>query len=158
MLALALAAAEWLIVYRERTGRRQRKMEEIGWRDAIAIGLAQVLALVPGSSRSGVTITAGLFAGLNRETAARFSFLLSLPSVFAAGVYELIRERDALLGSAADAASLITATLVSAIVGYATIGFLLKFLKMRTTWVFILYRLALGALLTALLLSGRLQP
>ena len=105
---------------------------------------AQAVALIPGSSRSGVTITGGLFCGLSREAAARFSFLCSLPSIFAAGVYELFKERNALLGSSGDAVNLIAATVAAGIVGYWSIEFLLRLLRTRTTLVFIVYRLIVG--------------
>jgi undecaprenyl-diphosphatase len=148
-LALLLAVAEKL-------ARHQRTLGQLGWSDAIGVGLAQAVALIPGSSRSGVTITGGLFLGMTRETAARFSFLLSLPAIFAAGVYELLKEREALLHSQADVVNLVAATAVSAVVGYASIAFLLQYLKTHTTWLFILYRIGLGLLLLGLLWSGRL--
>jgi undecaprenyl-diphosphatase len=152
-LALLLALAEWF----EKRRKALRGMGEVGWRDAIVVGCAQAVALIPGSSRSGCTITGALFMGLNRETAARFSFLLSLPAVFAAGIFELIKARHELLNTQAHVIDLIAATVVSFIVGYASIAFLLGYLKKHTTWVFILYRLALGAALLALLSAGKLS-
>ena len=146
-LAVVLATAEWL-------GKKRRTMEQVGWLDTIVVGCAQAVALIPGSSRSGCTITGGLFVGLNRETAARFSFLLSLPAVFAAGIFEF---RHALHEPAGNPVALAMATLISAIVGYASIAFLLGYLKKHTTWAFIVYRLALGALLLALLSAGKLE-
>lgn len=157
-LAVLLALAEMLVHARVRARKRQRQLDEITWTDTWVIGLAQVLALVPGSSRSGVTITAGLFAGLSRETAARFSFLLSLPSVFAAGMYELYSARDALLGSRQDIAALVVATLAALVSGYLAIAFLLYYLRTHTTYVFVFYRLFLGGLIFYLLWSGRLVP
>jgi undecaprenyl-diphosphatase len=154
VLALVLAFAEWI----ERRRQRLRDLTEVGWRDAIIVGLAQAVALIPGSSRSGCTIAGGLFAGLNRETAARFSFLLSLPAVFAAGIYELIKARHELLSSQAHVVDLIVATVVSAVVGYLSIAFLLDYLKKHTMWLFIIYRLALGAALLGLLATGKLLP
>ena len=138
--------------------RHERTIDGAGWLDALVVGAAQAVALIPGSSRSGVTITAALFRGFTRESAARFSFLLSLPAVGAAGVYELYKEHDALFASRGDALHLVTATLVSAAVGYASIAFLLNYLKTRSTYLFIVYRLALGILLLGLLGSGRLAP
>ena len=148
-LAVVLAVAEWL------TKRRQvlRGLEQVGWLDAIVVGCAQAVALIPGSSRSGCTITGGLFMGLNRETAARFSFLLSLPAIFAAGIFEF---RHAFHEPAGNPVTLGVATFVSFVVGYASIAFLLGYLKKHTTWLFIIYRLALGGILLALLLGGRL--
>ncbi len=131
-------------------------MEATSWADALWVGLAQALAVVPGASRSGTTITAALFRGMDRAAAARFSFLLSLPAVFLAGVKELVDERKSLLASHDDALALVVATLVSALVGYAAITVLLRFLRTHTTYVFVIYRIALGALLIALVTSGKL--
>lgn len=147
-LAVVLALAEWL-------GTRRRTMEQVGWRDAIVVGCAQAVALIPGASRSGCTITGALFCGLDRASAARFSFLLSLPAVLAAGVFEF---RHALREPAGNPVALAVATLVSFVVGYASIAFLLGYLKKHSTWLFIVYRLALGAALLALLCAGRLSP
>src|SRR5512140_2261073 len=102
-----------------------------------------MLALIPGSSRSGTTITAGLFMGMTREAAARFSFLLSIPAVFASGLLEF-KESLGFMGSQ-DMLVLFVGTLAAAISGYATIAFLLKFLRTHTTFVFVFYRIALGA-------------
>jgi undecaprenyl-diphosphatase len=149
-LAVVLALAEWSTRRREKF----RGLEQVGWLDAIVVGCAQAVALIPGSSRSGCTITGALFCGLDRPTAARFSFLLSLPAVFAAGIFEF---RHALHESAGDPVTLAVATFASFVVGYASIAFLLNYLKKHTTWLFILYRLALGTVLLALLLSGKLS-
>jgi undecaprenyl-diphosphatase len=147
-VGLVLAFAECL----ERRRKRLRTMEDIGWLDAIAVGCAQAVALIPGSSRSGCTIAGGLFRGLNRETAARFSFLLSLPAVLAAGVLEM---KDVQLAGNG-LLNIIVATVVSFIVGYASIMFLLSYLKKHTTWLFIIYRLVLGVLLFVLQWAGKL--
>jgi undecaprenyl-diphosphatase len=155
-LALVLAVAEWRERVLQRRGRL-KDLEEIGWGDALLVGFAQVVAVVPGASRSGVTITGGLFAGLSRPTAARFSFLLSLPSVFGAGVHQLWKERHELLQTQESVANLVIATVVSGVVGYAAIAFLLHYLRTHTTWVFIGYRLALGAALLVLLRQGVLE-
>ena len=104
-----------------------------------------------------MTIAGGLFCGLSRSTAAGFSFLLSLPSVLAAAVLELVDQREALLASSADATNLIVATIVAGVVGYATIAFLMRYLRIRSMWLFIWYRLALGALLLGLLAAGKIQ-
>jgi undecaprenyl-diphosphatase len=158
VLALFLAAAEALMARRQRLGRPGKQMASLTWADGLAAGLAQALALIPGASRSGVTITAGLFTGLTRETAARFSFLLSLPSVFAAGVFQLVDAREELLASERHAAALLVATAVSGVVGYASIAFLLGYLRRHTTYLFVAYRLLTGGGLLALLWSGRLAP
>ena len=135
-----------------------RGLEPVGWLDAIVVGCAQAVALIPGSSRSGCTITGALFCGLDRATAARFSFLLSLPAVLAAGVFELIHARHELLATQEHVHDLIIATVVSFVVGYASIAFLLAYLKKHTTWLFIVYRLVLGVLLLVLLHAGKLMP
>lgn len=155
-LALLLTLAEERVKKRLGRGLGMKSMEEIGWKEALLIGLAQSVALIPGSSRSGVTITGGLFLNLSREAAARFSFLLSLPSVFAAGIFQLYETRDVLLSSPDNLTAILVATLVSAVVGYLSIAFLLNYLKHHTTKVFILYRLVLGAGILILLASGML--
>ena len=157
-LAILLALAELYVRRELAQGKSLKQLEHLGWGEAIAVGLAQAVALIPGSSRSGVTITGGLFCGLSREAAARFSFLCSLPSIFAAGVYELYKERASLLGSQSDAINLLAATFAAAIVGYWSIGFLLRLLRTRTTLVFIVYRLIVGIGLFGLLAAGVLEP
>jgi undecaprenyl-diphosphatase len=155
-VALLMALAEDRVQRRRQARDLGKQMGDLGWGEVLVIGFAQALALVPGTSRSGVTITAGLFAGLTRETAARFSFLLSLPAVFAAGVLELYKEREGLL--AVGPGNVLLATAVAAVSGYASIAFLLRFLQRRTMTAFVLYRLALGALLLFLLSTDRLAP
>ncbi|HUL43070.1 MAG TPA: undecaprenyl-diphosphatase UppP [Bacteroidota bacterium] len=137
MIGLAL-----LLWWAERVGKRTRTEDQTTWKDALIIGFAQAMALIPGSSRSGTTITAGLFLGLTRETAARFSFLLSIPAVIASGLFELYSARHHF--GAIGLVPVTISTIVSGVVGYATISFLLKYLKTHTTYVFILYRLVLG--------------
>lgn len=157
-LALALMLAEWFINGKRARGEKMKEMEDLSWFEAVVVGLVQCLALVPGASRSGVTITGGLFLGMTRETAARFSFLLSLPSIFAAGVYQLFKARDALFATSENALALLIATVVSGVVGYYSIAFLLNYLKKNSTYLFIAYRVALGLLLFALLFNGALDP
>lgn len=158
VLAVLLAMAEAVVHHRARAHRRSKQLTEITWTDVMITGVAQAMALVPGSSRSGVTITAGLFAGMSRETAARFSFLLSLPSVLAAGVYELYAAQGELLASSQDVAALAVATVAALVSGYAAIAFLLYYLRTHTTYVFVAYRLLLGGLLFYLLADGRIAP
>jgi undecaprenyl-diphosphatase len=149
VVALLLALAEWI-------GKRTRAMEQLGLRDAIVVGLAQVLSLIPGSSRSGSTITGGLLVGQTRETAARFSFLLSIPAIAGSGLLEL---REAMTKLPQDSyVPLVVATIVSAIVGYASIWFLLRYLRRHSTGVFIVYRLVLGGLIIAALIAGIVVP
>ncbi len=139
----------------EKTSTRDKEFSKITIKDGLIIGLAQVLALIPGSSRSGVTITAGLFCGLKRDVTARFSFLLSIPAIALSGLYELYSEREALLNE--NTLSLIVATAVSSIVGYLSIAFLLNYLKTRTNLIFIFYRIFLGLIILLLLYLGVLN-
>lgn len=144
--AILLWVAEWR--YRSR-----RDMGSITTQDGILVGLAQACALIPGASRSGTTLTGAMLVGLDRSTAARFSFLLSLPAVFLAGAKELWDVRHN-LAAAGGAEPLIIATVVSFVVGYAAIDWLLKFLRLHPTYVFIAYRLVVGLALAGLLASG----
>jgi undecaprenyl-diphosphatase len=148
VVALLLAAAE-------KAGRRRTEMGGLGLKDALAVGFAQVLSLIPGASRSGSTMMGGLFAGQTRETAARFSFLLSIPAITASGLLEMREALEKL--PAGSAVPLVVATVVSGVVGYASIWFLLRFLRTHSTGVFILYRLAVGALILALLAAGTIR-
>ncbi|HAP34974.1 MAG TPA: undecaprenyl-diphosphatase UppP [Bacteroidetes bacterium] len=158
ILAVVLMIAETIVKKRDALKIKQKSLDDISWRDAILIGFAQAVALIPGSSRSGTTITGGLFIGLNRETSARFSFLLSLPSIFAAGMLELVKERELLLSSDIGFINLAVATIVSGIVGYASIAFLLNYLKTHSTYIFIVYRIIVGFGLLYLLNAGILSP
>jgi undecaprenyl-diphosphatase len=152
VLAVVLALAEWMERRRKQRGQALRELGDLGWADSIIVGCFQVLALVPGASRSGSTITGGLFLGMKRDTAARFSFLLSLPAVAAAGIFELRKlQRSEVL-------SVLVAGLAAFVVGYFVVAFLLGFLRRHTTWVFIVYRLVLGAALFGLLAAGKLAP
>lgn len=136
----------------ERTATFRRTMADVKGRDALIVGLAQALALIPGSSRSGTTITAGLFCGLTREAAARFSFLLSIPAVAASGLLEFVKVIRTVPSSQINMYAV--ATLVAAVSGYAAIALLLRFLRTRSTRVFIFYRLLLGAALLVAIALG----
>ncbi len=154
VIATMMIVVALLLTIAEVVGKQRRSMQELRIRDALAVGFAQVLALIPGSSRSGSTIMGGLFVGETRETAARFSFLLSIPAVAASGLLEL---KEALHKLPHDSlTTLAVGTFVSAIVGYATIWFLLRYLRTHTTGVFIGYRLLVGGAILFLLFSGRL--
>ncbi|MBE0572561.1 MAG: undecaprenyl-diphosphatase UppP [Ignavibacteriaceae bacterium] len=149
VLALILALAEKIAKFKKDIGN-------ITAIDSIIIGIAQAISLIPGSSRSGTTITAGLFVGLNREAAARFSFLLSVPAVLASGVlqlYEALKFIDQSM-----AVNIVVATVVSGISGYLAIDFLLKYLKKNTTFLFVYYRIVLGIFILILLLNNIIQP
>lgn len=143
VIASALIGLALVLALAERVSRKSRPIESVTLFDSIAIGLAQCVALIPGASRSGTTITAGLFLGFEREAAARFSFLLSVPAVFASGVYEFYKSVPYL--SAEEMASVAVATITAAISGWLAIAFLMKFLKKRSTMAFVIYRIALGA-------------
>ncbi|HEY0408202.1 MAG TPA: undecaprenyl-diphosphate phosphatase [Pyrinomonadaceae bacterium] len=155
LIATMMIVVAVLLLLAEKIGKQRRGMNELGVKDALAVGGAQVLALLPGASRSGSTIMAGLFAGEKREAAARFSFLLSIPAIAASGLLELKQEVPHL--PEGSLLPLAVATIVSGIVGYASIFFLLRFLRTHSTGVFIGYRLVVGFLIIGLLLGGVLQ-
>ena len=156
VIATMMIVVALLLTMAEVVGKKQRRMQELGVGDAVAVGFAQCLALIPGSSRSGSTIMAGLFVGQTRETAARFSFLLSMPAIAASGLLELkaalhLLPHDSLT-------TLAVGTIVSAIVGYASIWFLLRYLRTHSTGVFIGYRLIVGIAILIMLFNGRISP
>jgi undecaprenyl-diphosphatase len=155
VIATMMIVVAILLGIAELVGKKQRTMEQLGISDALAVGCSQVLALVPGSSRSGSTIMGGLFAGLTRETAARFSFLLSMPAIAASGVLELKEAVHKL--PEGSSLPLIVATIVSGVVGYASIWFLLRFLRTHSTGIFIAYRFIVGALILFALIGGYLS-
>ncbi|MBM2814602.1 MAG: Undecaprenyl-diphosphatase [Ignavibacteria bacterium] len=151
VIATSLIVLGLLLALAEKTAKFTKKYNSIKLKDALLIGLAQCLALIPGASRSGTTITAGLFLGLERESAARFSFLLSIPAVFASGIYEFYKTRHFLMANSGLA--LVVATVVSALSGYIAIAFLLRYLRTRTSYIFVIYRILLGvAILGAFIL------
>lgn len=157
VVASALIGLALLLALAEAVGRRRRSMEQIGWGDGMLIGVAQALALIPGASRSGVTITAGLFCGINRADAARFSFLLSVPAVAASGLYEMYALAKMPLGEVCWL-SVALGTLAAALSGYLAIAGLIRFLQRRSTLVFIVYRVLLGAVILGLLWGDFLAP
>ena len=148
VIAVLLALAEFV-------SRQRKRMEDLGAGDALAVGFAQCLALIPGSSRSGSTIMAGLFAGQTRETAARFSFLLSIPAIAASGLLELVEAMHKL--PQGSLVSLAVGTIVSGIIGYLSIWFLLRYLRTHSTGIFIGYRLIVGGAILIALFMGRLS-
>jgi undecaprenyl-diphosphatase len=143
VIAATLITLALVLVVAERVGRRKKSIEELSFADALTVGFAQALALVPGVSRSGVTITAGLFRGLRREAAARFSFFLSTPIIAGAVGKQLLDLAQT--GITVDQMwPLVVGILSAGAVGYASIAFLLKFLATNSTYVFVYYRIALG--------------
>lgn len=149
VIALFLSIAEYV-------GKQRKDMRHLGLVDALVVGFAQVLALMPGASRSGSTITGGLLAGEKRETAARFSFLLSIPAITASGLLELRKAMHILPSESFT--PLIVATIVSGVVGYLSIWFLLAYLRRNSTAIFIIYRLILGTTILVLLWLGIISP
>lgn len=154
LIAAAMIALAVVMFAAERVSTRRRDEELINTTDAVTVGVAQALALIPGTSRSGVTITAGLFRGLTREAAARFSFLLSIPAVVLSGGYEARK-----IGNNAGPGIGLTvlAVLLAFVVGLASIHWLLRWLTRHSTAVFIYYRVALGILLIVLLSLGTIN-
>jgi undecaprenyl-diphosphatase len=156
VIASSLIGLAIILGIAEKVASFKKDLEKITVKDSIVIGIAQALALIPGSSRSGTTITGGLFMGLKRETAARFSFLLSIPAVLASGLLELYHSLSFINSSMA--INLAVATIVSGISGYFAIDFLLKFLKTHSTFLFIFYRIAAGLLILILIYTNIIQP
>ena len=148
LFALFLAAAD-------RFGRKERTLDRLGWGHGLLFGFAQALALIPGVSRSGGTITAGLIMGYTREAAARYSFLLAIPAVMASGFYQLYRSWE--IGSPIPAGPTALATIVAFGVGYGVIVLFLKLVSTRSYMPFVYYRIGLGVLVMALLAGGVLS-
>lgn len=145
-----------ILAFAEKLGKFKKDLKEIKWYDALIVGFAQTLALIPGSSRSGTTITAGIFLGFKRETAARFSFLLSVPAILGSGLLQLYKSLEFI--DTSGLVTLIVATVASAISGYLTIGFLLKFLKSNSTYVFVFYRVIAGAAIIFMVWNNVINP
>ncbi len=152
VIGISLFALGVILEIAERSGRFDRTIEKITLSDALWIGLAQVLALIPGSSRSGTTITAGMFLGLTREASARFSFLLSVPAIGASGLLKFVEIAPTLESDGY--VTIAIATVVSAVSGYLCIAFLLRYLRTRTMRPFVFYRCALGIALIVGALTG----
>jgi undecaprenyl-diphosphatase len=156
IIATMLISIGLLLALAEVVGMQRKEIKHLGMMDALVVGFAQVLALMPGVSRSGSTIMGGLFAGQKRETAARFSFLLSIPAITASGLLEL---RQALKILPQESFTpLIVGTAVAAVIGYLSIWFLLAYLRRNSTAVFIIYRVILGTVILILLWQGLVDP
>jgi undecaprenyl-diphosphatase len=156
VIATMMIVVAIFLLIAEAVGKREREMQDLGVRDALAVGGAQVLSLIPGASRSGSTIMGGLFAGETRETAARFSFLLSIPAIAASGLLELKEAAEHL--PPGSSLALGVATIVSGLVGFASIYFLLRYLRTHSTGIFIGYRLIVGLALLVLLFTKTILP
>jgi len=153
LIGSTLIVFGFVLLAAERVGSKSRRLEDLTNRDGVTIGLAQALALVPGVSRSGATLSAGLFEGLDRLNAARFSFLLSVPAVVLSGLFELRHAGTA----GGTVVGLVVATLLAFVVGYVSIAFLLRYLTSHSTIVFVVYRVILGALVLVLVASGAIS-
>jgi undecaprenyl-diphosphatase len=157
LIGAALIVLGLVLLAAEQVGTRDRSIEQIRTRDGFVVGFAQALALIPGVSRSGATITAGLFLGLDRTAAARFSFLLSIPAVVLSGLLELGSIVSGEEGEGTGAAQIAVATLLAFATGYASIAFLLRWLTTHSTLIFVVYRVALGTLVLVLVSAGVIE-
>jgi undecaprenyl-diphosphatase len=153
VISFTLIALALVLVAAEIRGRREKSLEHVSWTDAIVIGAAQALALVPGVSRSGVTITAALFRGMTREAAARFSFFLSTPLISGAVAKKTFDLVNGGVGGT-ELTVLAVGIAASALVGYRAIAFLLRYLATNTTYVFVYYRIGLGIVVFLAFWSG----
>lgn len=153
IISVTLIALAFVLFFVERTARGTRDLTDLTWRDSLFIGVAQACALVPGVSRSGSTLTAGLFRGLKRETAARYSFLMATPITFAAVAQQMIKVARAGLPPD-ERAAFVAGIVASGVFGFLTIAFLLRFLRTHSTLPFVIYRVALGILLFGLVAGG----
>lgn len=154
----SLILLAFVLIYAESVGKRNKGLDKLSLKQSQQIGWAQALALVPGASRSGVTITAGLLTGLDRESAARFSFLLSIPAITLAGLYKLSKELIHPAAIKTIAGPAIVAALVAGLIAYVVVNWFLGFMKEHTTKGFIIYRIALGVLVLVLLQMHVLTP
>jgi undecaprenyl-diphosphatase len=156
LIGTVLIVFALVLGFADRVGRHERTIEQLSPRDGIAIGLAQSLALIPGVSRSGATMSAGLLLGLQRPAAAKFGFLLAIPAVVASGLFEL---RDAVGGEDGNESfvPVAVATVIAFVVGYAAIAWLLRYLAHHSVRVFVIYRVLLGSLVLALVAAGAIS-
>lgn len=153
-IAIVSIVMALLLALAESVGTQKRNFKDLTVKDGILVGLAQALAIIPGVSRSGSTMTAGLFNNLDRSTAARFSFLLGIPAILLSGLVELKELISPAEGTSFALIPLVGALVSSAVFSYLAIAWLLEFLKRRSTWVFVWYRLGFGVfILTALALG-----
>jgi undecaprenyl-diphosphatase len=155
VIATAMLVFSGVIAAAEYFGRQDRHAEQLTWRDGLLVGLAQCLALIPGVSRSGATISAGLFLGVDRPLAARFGFLLAIPAVFASGLFSLPDAFEPTgTGMSATGLQLFVSVVITFVIGYAAIAWLLRFLANHAMYWFVGYRVVLALTLMALLATG----
>lgn len=153
LVAIVMILFSFVLMAADLKGAQDRDVKELTLKDGIIIGLFQALALIPGVSRSGSTISGGLFLGLDRESATRYSFLLSVPAVVLSGVFELRKIGDS-SGASVGVAPTVIATVLAFISGYLAIAFLLRFVRTHNFSVFVIYRVAVGVLMLVLLGAG----
>ena len=153
LVAVVMILFSFVLMAADLKGAQDRDVKELTLKDGIIIGLFQALALIPGVSRSGSTISGGLFLGLDRESATRYSFLLSVPAVVLSGVFELRKIGDS-SGASVGVAPTVIATVLAFISGYLAIAFLLRFVRTHNFSVFVIYRVAVGVLMLVLLATG----
>ncbi|PFG28710.1 undecaprenyl-diphosphate phosphatase [Corynebacterium renale] len=156
--ATVLVLFSFVFIWAEKVGSKTRSFDQLTMKDAVLMGFAQCLALIPGVSRSGGTISAGLFLGLDRAVAARFSFLLAIPAVLASGLFSLPDAFNPDAGQAASGIQLLVGTGIAFVVGYISIAWLLRFVSNNSFSWFAAYRIPAGLLVMALLAAGVLQP
>lgn len=156
--ATVLILFSFVFILAERMGKKTRGYEELRMRDALVMGLWQCLALIPGVSRSGGTISGGLFLHLDREVATRFSFLLAIPAVLASGLFSLPDAFDPQAGQAASGMQLLVGSGIGFVLGYISIAWLLKFVSHHSFAWFAAYRIPLGLIVMVLLATGVMQP
>jgi undecaprenyl-diphosphatase len=157
LIGTVLIVFALVLGYADRKGSHERTTDELSTRDGLLIGLAQALALIPGVSRSGATMSAGLLLGLQRPAAARFGFLLAIPAVVASGVFQLQGIISGEEGGDEPFAYVAIATLVAFVVGYAAIAWFLRYLAHHSVRVFVIYRVLLGSLVLALVATGAIS-
>jgi undecaprenyl-diphosphatase len=157
LIGTVLIVFALVLGYADRVGQHEREIDQLSVRDGVLIGLAQSLSLIPGVSRSGATMSAGLLLGLQRPAAARFSFLLAVPAVVASGLFEL---KDVIAGdehATTPIGYVLIATVIAFVVGYAAIAWLLRYLAHHSVRLFVLYRIVLGSTVLLLVASGAIE-
>jgi undecaprenyl-diphosphatase len=157
LVSIMLVGFALVLAFAEYWGRQTRTIEHFTLKDGVVMGFAQAMALIPGVSRSGGTLTAGLFLGLTREAATRYSFLLAIPAVVMSGLFSIPDVFDSSgEGLTPSVAQMVVATVIAFGLGYASIAWLLRYVAHHTLYAFVLYRVALGSLVMCLLIAGEL--
>jgi undecaprenyl-diphosphatase len=156
VISVSLIILAIILALAEKFGKFLKDENQLGVLPSVLIGIAQAFALIPGSSRSGTTITAGLFLGYKRDVAARFSFLLSIPAVLGSGLLEFYQSLQYMTSS--ELLNLIVGTVSAAVSGYFAIHFLITYLKKHSTFIFIYYRIIVGVIILALIFFNVIKP